>query len=63
MIGSWRSQDVWCDLQTLIESVRISLEAPAYMADLVGEVCRRFLPQRECMPTDPFRPSTRAVDP
>jgi hypothetical protein len=42
IIGPWQSRDVCCDLQTLIESVRISPEAPAYMADLVGELCRRF---------------------
>jgi hypothetical protein len=42
IISSWQSKDVCCDLQTLIESVRISPQAPAYMADLVSELCRRF---------------------
>ncbi len=42
VIGSKRSMEACCDLDLLIESVRISPEAPAYVIEVVREVCRRF---------------------
>lgn len=42
IIGAGQSRNVCCDLETLIDSIRISPAAPSYMAELVSDVCRRF---------------------
>jgi hypothetical protein len=51
IIGSWKSMDVRCDLEVLIESIRIAPEAPSFMVELVREVCRRFNIDVEVMPS------------